>query len=95
MKRKKRMGPLGMLLTTAGTSLVVAAIMDQLRLPPEQRTWHGEIAGVPYDFRMPTMERLQAAFWNKDTARVLVPHAFGVGWSINFYPLFYPGTRVD
>ncbi|HZO71328.1 MAG TPA: DUF5808 domain-containing protein [Ktedonobacteraceae bacterium] len=95
MKRKKKIGPLGMLLTTVGTSLVVAAILDQLRLPPEQRTWHGEVAGVPYDFRMPTMERLQATFWNKDTARVLVPHAFGVGWGINFYPLFYPGTRVD
>lgn len=95
MKRKKRMGPLGMLLTTVGTSLVVAAILDQLRLQPEQRTWHGEVAGVPYDFRMPTIERLQTTFWNKDTSRVLVPHAFGVGWSINFYPLFYPGTRVD
>ncbi len=95
MKRKKRARPWEMALVGVSITLVAASILDQLHQPPEQRTWHGEIAGVPYDFRMPTLERLQATFWNKDTSRVLVPHAFGVGWSINFYPLFYPSTRVD
>jgi hypothetical protein len=61
-------------------------------MPPEERTWHGTLSGIPYDFRRPTIERLREAFWNKDTARVLVPHAFGMGWSINFYPLINPPT---
>ena len=41
-------------------------------------------------FRMPTVERIQAALWNKDTAQILVPQPFGVGWTINFYPLVHP-----
>jgi hypothetical protein len=43
-----------------------------------------------YDFRLPTVERLQKTFWNSEDARILVPQAFGVGWTINFYPLIHP-----
>ena len=82
--------------TLGGTllaSLVAAALKDQLRLPPEERTWHGKIAGrIPYDFRFPTLERLRATFWNKDTQDILVPQAFGIGWTVNLYPLIYPET---
>ena len=74
--------------------LVVAAINDQLRKPAEQRTWHGTVFGFPYDFRMPTIERIQETMWNKNTSRVLMPHTFGVGWSINFYPLLHPVSRT-
>lgn len=95
MKRKKRARSWESVLVVISIMLTVAAVLDQLRLPPEQRTWHGEIAGVPYDFRMPTRERLQATFWNKETSRILVPKAFGVGWDVNLYPLFYPSTRID
>lgn len=95
MKRKKRTRSWESALVVMSMILMVAAILDQLRLPPEQRTWHGEIAGVPYDFRMPTIERLRATFWNEETSRILVPKAFGVGWDINLYPFFYPGTRLD
>ncbi len=73
--------------------LVVAALRDQLRLPPQERTWHGRIAGkIPYDFRPPTAERIRAAFWNKNTSEILVPHAFGIGWTINLYPLLHTET---
>ena len=74
------------------TILVSAAIRDQLRRPPEERTWHGRIFGIPYDFRFPTLERLRDAFWNKDTPQLLTPQAFGIGWTINFYPLLHPET---
>ncbi len=93
MKRKKR--------STFGNNfwravvivLVALALRDQLRLPPEERTWHGRIGGViPYDFRRPTFERILATFWNKNTSEILVPQAFGVGWTINLYPLLHPGT---
>jgi hypothetical protein len=93
MSRKKTSKPGKNIWSVLIGLLVVLAIRDQLRLPPEERTWHGSVAGiVPYDFRLPTVERLRATFWNKDTSRILVPQAFGVGWTINFYPLLHPAT---
>ncbi len=79
---------------TVGLVLVGAAILDQMRLPADQRTWQGTLWGIiPYDFRVPTIERIRAKIWNKDTSRVLMPHIFGVGWSVNFYPLLHPGVQ--
>ena len=64
--------------------LVVAAVIDQLRRDPEERTWEGSVAGiVPYDFRMPTLERARSRWWNTDDDRLFVPQVFGVGWTIN------------
>ena len=70
--------------------LVGIAILEQLRRSPEERTWQGSIMGIPYDFRRPTPERLRATFWNENTPQILVPQAFGMGWTINFYPLLHP-----
>lgn len=64
--------------------LVVAALIDQLRRDPEERTWEGSVAGiVPYDFRMPTLERARSRWWNAGDDRLFVPQVFGVGWTIN------------
>ena len=64
--------------------LVVAALIDQFRRDPEDRTWEGSVAGiVPYDFRMPTLERARSRWWNTDDDRLFVPQVFGVGWTIN------------
>jgi hypothetical protein len=64
--------------------LVVAALIDQLRRDPEERTWEGSVAGiVPYDFRMPTLERARSRWWNTGDDRLFVPQVFGVGWTIN------------
>lgn len=79
----------------AATILVGAAIREQLHLPPEERTWQGQIIGVPYDFRRPTIDRIREKMWNKSTSCILTPHLFGVGWSINFYPLFHPKAGDD
>ena len=52
-KRSGGMKPLKLL----AIGLVVAAVVKELRLPQDQRTWHGSLAGfVPYDLRMPTLE---------------------------------------
>jgi len=92
-KRKKKRPTAGDVMVIIGiTALMGLAIREQLQMPPEERTWRGTLYGIPYDFRWPTIERLREAFWNKDTARVLVPNAFGMGWSINFYPLIHPPT---
>ena|SRR5579884_1286525 len=88
--RKKGSSVINFIIQVLLAILVGAAIRDQLRRPPQERTWHGTIAGFPYDFRMPTLEKVRNTFWNPNDSRLLVPQAFGVGWTINFYPLLHP-----
>jgi len=67
-----------------GLLLLVASIVRELRLPKQERTWHGVVFGkVPYDLRPPTFDRLKAVIWNPRNSRVVVPTAFGVGWTVN------------
>jgi hypothetical protein len=61
------------------------AILEQWSRDPKDRTWQGDAFGVPYDFRPPTPERILQRWWNPKDDRVLTPHVFGVGWSINLY----------
>jgi hypothetical protein len=67
------------------SALATIAIRDQLRRPPDDRTWNGRVAGVPYDFRVPTLARVQQRLWNPNDDRVLVPNVFGMGWTFNLY----------
>ena len=63
---------------------MAAAVVKELRRPPEDREWHGEVLGVvPYDFRPPSFSRFRAAWWNSDDERLFTPRDFGVGWAIN------------
>ncbi len=63
---------------------VAAAVYQELRKPPAMRTWHGKVAGVvPYDFRIPTIERLREAYWNPDSDVVFTERVWGVGWAVN------------
>lgn len=79
-QRSSAMRPLKVLAAV----LAIAALIKELRLPKEQRTWNGAVAGfVPYDFRMPTFDKIKATLWNPDGA-IIVNRAFGVGWTINF-----------
>src|SRR5919199_3188360 len=71
--------------TLAGLALVGGAVARELSLPAGQRTWQGRLFGVvPYDLRPPTPGRLRATLWNPTNPHVLVPTAFGVGWTVNF-----------
>jgi hypothetical protein len=64
-------------------ALAVVAIVQELRLPPEQRTWRGKVAGfVPYDFRKPTLERFRSTYWNED-GPIVSSRMWGVGWALN------------
>ena len=49
-----------------------------------ERTGHGRVFGIPYDFRRPTLAKLQRTFWDPGNPALFTPHAFGVGYSINF-----------
>lgn len=64
-----------------------AATVQELMKPPEERTWHGYVLFVPYDLRPFTPSRIMERWWNPDDPRVLTPHVFGVGWSVNLYRL--------
>ncbi len=69
-------------------ALAIMAIAEQLRRPSEDRTWEGKVVGfVPYDFRLPTIERARSRWWNPDEPRLFVPQVFGVGWTMNFAQL--------
>jgi len=68
-------------------ALTMAAICQEMEKPRKEREWHGKVARVfPYDFRLPTIEKLREAYWNP-SGRILTPTVFGVGWAINFYAL--------
>ena len=69
-------------------TLTLIAVCQELEKPKEKRTWQGKVAGiVPYDFRIPDVDRLKETFWNPYESRVIVPQVFGVGWTINLYAL--------
>jgi uncharacterized protein DUF5808 len=72
------------LVVAAAGALAGAAVAKELDKPSEQRDWHGDVAGVPYDLRPPTAEKLRKSAWDPGNPKLFVPHAFGVGWSVNF-----------
>lgn len=65
--------------------LVIGGLVIRvLQKPADQRTWHGEIAGVvPYDLRPPSRERVRRSWWDPESDRLLTPQVFGLGWAIN------------
>ena len=61
-----------------------AAIYQELKKPAEERTWHGKVAGVvPYDFRIPDLQRLREAYWAPESDVLFTEKVVGVGWSVN------------
>jgi hypothetical protein len=54
----------------------------------------GKVAGVPYDFRRPTVARNRARWWNPDDGRFFTPKVVGAGWDINVYWLIHPLSYI-
>lgn len=82
-KRSKSVSPLRAITLV----LAVVAIVKELRTPSAERTWHGKVAGfVPYDFRVPTFQRVRDTYWNPD-GPMISGQVFGVGWAVNFAAL--------
>ena len=75
------------LIQAAAITVTIAAVCQELEKPKEERHWHGKIGFIPYDFRMPTIERLKESYWNPANSRIFTPEALGIGWAINFYAL--------
>lgn len=81
--RRCRCHRVGDALRLVAIGLTVAAVVKELRTPADERTWNGSVAGfVPYDFRLPTCERIRDRVWNPQ-GNLVGPHVFGVGWTLN------------
>ena len=46
---------------------------------------HGRYYNVPFEFRIPTIERAKKRVWNPRDRRLFTPNIFGVGWTLNFH----------
>lgn len=81
---RNELNDLAWLLRTLVILAVAGAIYRELRLPSEERTWHGRLLGViPYDFRFPTPARIRDAYFNTRSDRIFTPEPIGVGWAVN------------
>jgi hypothetical protein len=82
-KKKKRTSAITKAWRIALAIIGVVAIIQELRKPSDERAWHGKVADfVPYDFRMPTIERLRSTYWNPEGS-IFPGKVFGVGWALN------------
>lgn len=68
-------------------TVALAAVCQELEKPKEERTWQGKVGFVPYDFRLPTIERIRLGYWNEDSTQIFSPEVIGLGWAINFHAL--------
>jgi hypothetical protein len=85
MKGPHKSSPVKWIGRLVGAALLVAALGKELSKPASERTWTGRVASfVPYDFRRPTLARLQERLWSPENPQVMTPQVFGVGWTVNF-----------
>ena len=81
---RDELNALAWVLRTLIVLAAAGAVYRELRLPPEERTWHGRLLGiVPYDFRIPTLSRLRDAYFNTASDQIFSPEPIGVGWAVN------------
>ena len=66
--------------------LLVAAVVQEAAKPRAERTWRGRVFGVvPYDFTLPTWDRVRRAYWNPEDERLFTERVVGLGWAINLH----------
>ena len=75
------------LVQATAITVAIAAVCQEMEKPSEERRWHGKLGFIPYDFRLPTIERFRESYWNKDNSRIFTPEAWGIGWGINLHAL--------
>jgi hypothetical protein len=93
-RRRDRRGKLRGIIRLASAGLAAAAVAKELRRPKKERTWQGNLGKIPYDFRTPSPKRIKRSLWAPDDARVFVPRAFGVGWSVNLASVKARGKQL-
>lgn len=81
---RDELNDLAWLIRTLVILAVAGAVYRELRLPPEERTWHGRLLGfIPYDFRFPSLARFRDAYFNTQSDAIFTPEPIGVGWAVN------------
>jgi len=73
------------LLEAMAITVTLAAVCQELEKPKEERDWHGKVGFIPYDFRMPTLQRLKEGYWNPDSTNIFSPEVCGIGWAITLH----------
>ncbi len=71
----------------AAITVTLAIVCQELEKPKEERHWHGKLGFIPYDFRLPTLQRFKDAYWNEASTAIFTPEPWGIGWAVNFYAL--------
>ena len=75
-------------LKVVGMGLAAAAVVQELRKEPSERTWRGRLAfSIPYDFTIPSVERIREAYWNTQDEHIITDRVLGVGWGVNLHAL--------
>jgi hypothetical protein len=83
-RKASKRHPLMGLVRAGALGALITAVVQEFKQPKGRRTWHGQVWGfVPYDLRPPSFQRFRRAVWSPDDRRIIVPMAFGVGWTIN------------
>lgn len=54
----------------------------------------GTFLGIPYDFRKPTWQKIKTRVWNPESDKLVAPHAFGWGYTLNVYALLQRIRRL-
>jgi Family of unknown function (DUF5808) len=81
---RKPKSPLQQLARLIMIAMVISAVWQELSKPAAERTWQGRVwRFVPYDFRLPTWERVRESLWAPDNPHIVIPRVFGVGWTVN------------
>jgi len=75
------------MIEAAVITVTLAAVCQELEKPLEERRWHGKLGLIPYDFRIPTIERFRDTFWNPEDSRIFTTQLWGIGWGVNLYAL--------
>lgn len=82
------MTKLSRLIRLAIFGATIAAIVQEAKKPPGERELHGTVGGVvPYDFRIPTPQRVRDRLWDPE-GDIVQPQVFGVGWTLNLGRLY-------
>jgi hypothetical protein len=83
-ERQVSMGKMNTFTLGVVAGLIAAAVGQELAKEPEQRTWKGKVAGIPYNFRLAEWSSITSEYWNPESDHIITPHVIGMGWGINF-----------
>ncbi len=81
---RTEMDAFGWLLRTMVLAAVAGALYREMRKPAAERTWNDKLLGfIPYDFRLPSLQRIRDSYWNTSSDRIFTDRPLGVGWAVN------------